>query len=470
MKLLLTALLTCSVSFASVKIYKNSSELTYTPTSTFIGFNQNMNASNTDGSVKILKGSCLNSTLATCKIVNKINSLSNNNDSLQRQKKVMQQSLDNFYSDYKSAKNNIDYISTMSNSIAAINEKITINNDEINRLKQTNYFRVYNPYYLAKNDQKEIKLNFNGISFYSKYILNLDKSKLNHSLNITNRSGVDIKKTTAYIFDRNHYATTPNVAFRPSTVSKMKKYAEDKMMMAESVAPRQYKAKVAKRSMSADSYGSVPSVSKTSTKSYKIDNFSLDTSANEKKFVVDSKKVKVNKRTIWRTWQNAAFVQGEFAIADTLENNRIDIIYKNSLTKNNFIRVEDAKQIFNIVQEYDLKVKRKEVPTFTQSKGIFNSDTMTKKTIKLQVTNMSNTTKKLDIYEKIPVSTDEDIKVNLNNFSEIKNKTKVPAEVDYNNKNGKLQLHVELKPKEFKEYVYEYTIRHPKKIEVSVNR
>ena len=454
MKILLSILLTCSISFASVKIYKNSAELTYTPTSKFIGFNQNMSASNTNGTIKIIKGLCTDSKLSTCNVVNKINSLNSKNNSLNRQKKVMQQTLNNFYTDYKSAKSNLDYISQMSDEISNVDKKININNDKINKLKQINYFRTYNPYYLDKEYKKEIKLNFNGISFYSKYILNIDKNKLNHSLHVKNSSGVDIKKTTAYIFDRNHYATIANTAFRPSTVSKAQQRVYKTRNLSKSVMP------VAAMMDSESSFGAAPVISKTETKSYKIQNFSLKADNVEKKFVVDSKNIKVNKKTIWRAWQYGAFVQGEFDIADTLENNRIDIVYKNSLTKNNFIRIEGSKQIFNIVQDYDLKVKRKEVPTYTQSKGLFNSDTMTKKTVKLQVTNMSNTTKKFEIYEKIPVSTDEDIQVEL--------KTKIPFK--HNKKNGKLKLHVELKPKEFKEFTYEYTIRHPKKVKVSVHR
>jgi len=430
MKILLSILLTCSVSFASVKIYKNYTELTYTPTSKFIGFNPRIKASDIDGSIAIIKNSCLNSKLSTCSDIKKLIKLSANKKTLTRQKDVMSKLLDNFYSDYKSAKVNVEYISKMSQT------------------------PIDKPYYLSKLPKHEVKLNFSGITFYSKYILNIDEDKLKHSLNIKNRSGIDIKKTTAYIFDRNHYATIANTAFRPSTVSKAQQRVYKTRNLSKSVMP------VAAMMDSESSFGAAPVISKTETKSYKIQNFSLKADNVEKKFVVDSKNIKVNKKTIWRAWQYGAFVQGEFDIADTLENNRIDIVYKNSLTKNNFIRIEGSKQIFNIVQDYDLKVKRKEVPTYTQSKGLFNSDTMTKKTVKLQVTNMSNTTKKFEIYEKIPVSTDEDIQVEL--------KTKIPFK--HNKKNGKLKLHVELKPKEFKEFTYEYTIRHPKKVKVSVHR
>ena len=454
MKILLSILLTCSVSFASMKIYKNSTELTYTPASKFIGFNPRIKASDIDGSIAIIKDSCLNSKLSTCSDIKKLIKLSANKKTLTRQRDVMSKLLDNFYSDYKSAKVNVEYISKVSQTITKLDEEITANNNKLSILQQSIKLPIDKPYYLSKLPKHEVKLNFSGITFYSKYILNIDENKLKHSLNIKNRSGIDIKKTTAYIFDRNHYATTANTAFRPSTVSKAQQRVYKTRNLSKSVMP------VAAMMDSESSFGAAPVISKTETKSYKIQNFSLKADNVEKKFVVDSKNIKVNKKTIWRAWQYGAFVQGEFDIADTLENNRIDIVYKNSLTKNNFIRIEGSKQIFNIVQDYDLKVKRKEVPTYTQSKGLFNSDTMTKKTVKLQVTNMSNTTKKFEIYEKIPVSTDEDIQVELN----------TKTSFNYNKKNGKLKLHVELKAKEFKEFIYEYTIRHPKKVKVSVHR
>lgn len=98
------------------------------------------------------------------------------------------------------------------------------------------------------------------------------------------------------------------------------------------------------------------------------------------------------------------------------------------------------------------------------------SETMTKKTVKLQVTNMSNTTKKFEIYEKIPVSTDEDIKVKLEYFSELKDSKRLDTKMTHNRQNGKLSLHVELKAKEAKIFIYSYTIRHPKKIKIYINK
>lgn len=460
MKILLTFLLAFTLSSASVKIYKNKTELTYTPISKFIGFNQNMSASNKDGDIKLINSSCIGSKNSTCRDINKINKLTNINNELLREKKVMSNLLNNFYSDYKSAKVNMDYISQMSTAITKLEEKISKNNNEISEIKQTKYFHSLTPVYLDKLYKKDIKLNFSGISFYSKYVLNIDTAKLNHSLHVKNRSGVDITKTTAYIFDRNFYSTTPNTAFRPSTVSKVQPRVYKKRNMSKTVMP------VMEMAMDADSsFVATPVVNKTETKSYTIKNFALKSDNIEKKFVVDSKKVNIKKETIWRAWQDGVFVQGSFPIVDTLEVNRIDIIYKNALSKDNFIRVQNNNQIFNITQDYDIKTKKKYVPTYTQSKGLFNSDTMTKKTIKLQVTNMSSKIKKLTIYDKIPVSTDEDIKVVLNHFKDSKNRD---VKIDYNKTNGKIILHVELKPKKFEEFTYEYTIRHPKEIKVFV--
>jgi len=461
MKILLTFLLAFTLSSASVKIYKNKVELSYVPSSKFIGLNKNIIASNKDGDIKLIKSSCLNSTNSTCRAINTLNELSNSNKALNKEKKVMEKLLDNFYSDYKSAKTNLDYISQMSKSLAKVESKITQNNNEINQIKQSNYFHSFTPIYFDKLHKKEVKLNFNGISFYSKYILDIDKNKLQHSLHIKNSSGIDIQKTTAYIFERNYYATTPNTAFRSSKVSKTPKITKVKAQVRTLMYDS---APLALSSMAKTSYA--PRLTKTSTRNYKISNFSLNSNNLEKKFVVDSKKVKVKKETIWRTWQNSAFVEGSFKILDALAKQKIDIVYNNSFTKNNTIRTKGNRVLFNIVQEYDVKVKRKNIPTYTQSKGIFNSDTMKKKTIQLQVTNLSSKSKKLTIYTKVPVSTNEDIKVKLEYFKD--SKTNKNIQIKHNKKSGKITFSLELKPKEYKEFTYEYSIRHSKDINIFV--
>ena len=457
MKIIISIFLAFSIANASMKIYKNKAELTYTPNSKFIGFNKNLTASSIDGDIKIFKGSCHDSNIDICKSINKLSVLNSNKETLIREKNVLKHLLDNFYSDYKSAKIDMDYITQASQSIKKIDEQINVNNIKIQNLKQTINLPVERPFYFNKVYKDKVKLNFSGISFYSKYILDIDKQKLQHALHIKNNSGVDIKKTTAYLFETNNHATTSNTAFRVSTVSKrnttnIKKRYRDAMPMVSSMAVNV-------------NYKSAPIIQKTQTRNFKIQNFSLKSDAIEKKFIVNSKKVKIKEQTIWRTWQNKVFIEGSFPIVDAIENKRIDIIYKNALIKNNFIRLDKNRQIFNIVQEYDIKVKSKKIPTYTESKGLFNSDTMTKTTKKLQVTNMSNKTKKLTIYSKIPVSTDEDIEVVLNYFKNSKNKNK---NIKHNKKNGKLILQTQLKAKESKEFTYEYTIKHPKKIKVFI--
>jgi hypothetical protein len=461
MKTLLIILLTITLSSASVKIYKNKVELSYTPSSKFVGFNKNIDASNSDGSIGVLEDSCENLDTPTCRDINKLDKLTQQNTTLKKQKTVMNKLLDNFYSDYKDVKTNMEYISQMSESISKLDKKIKLNKIEISKLRQKLKLPTYSPYFLDKLYKDEIKLTFNGVHFYSAYILDIDKGMLKQTLCFTNSSGIDISKTTAHIFERNFYATTPNRAFRPSTVSKVRNRVYKKAKVVESAMP------VMSAMMMDKSYKKQNRVKRLDTKSYKISNFSLKADGLEKKFVIDSKKVKVKKETIWRAWQSGVFVQGSFDLLDTLQSKKIDIIYKNSLSKNNFVRAENNKHIFNIEQDYDIKVKRKTVPTYTQSKGLFNSDTMTKTTIKLQLSNSSNKTKKLDIYEKIPISTDEDIVVELDYFKDKNNKN---VKYSFNKKNGKITLHVVLKPKEHKEFTYEYSIRHPKDINIYISK
>lgn len=468
MKILLSIVLFVISVNASVKIYKNNSELSYIPTTKFIGFNKNIKAFNEDGDIKIIKSSCINNSLDKCQKINSINELIGKNNSLVRQKIVMQKALDNFYTDYKNIDENILYISQMSDNISGIDKQINKNNFEIEKIKQRGDFRVNSPYYLDNIYKKNVKINFRGISFYSKYILDLDNSSLNHSLSITNNSGVNLDKTSALIFDRNYYSSVENIAFNPSTVRKINNYGMSRMERDES---NYFKAGVQKSKKVLSSIStSETSTSKISTKNYKIKNFSLLANGIEKKFLVDSVKIKIKRETIWRAWQNAVYIQGTFAIIDTLENNIVDMIYNNSRVKNVFLRVEDNNMVFNIAQEHDLKVLRKEIPTFSQSKGFLNSDTEIKKTIQLLVTNTSNKEKKFLIYEKIPISTDGDIKVKLNYFIQTIGEEKIKVNIQNNKKNGKIILEVLLKPKEYKKFIYEYAIRHPKKVKIFITK
>ncbi len=447
-----------SLSYASVEVYQDKVKLSYLPSQKFVGFNKNVKLSSTNGSLRLVQGSCENIKSPACKSLNIISKLNAENRSLQKQKQILNLTLNEALFDTKDAQKTMAYIEMMSNKIVSIENQIEHNNFLI--IKE-NTKRVLNskfPYFLDDLAKSTIELEFSGVSFGSEYELNLDKKRLKHKLFFVNRSGIDIKKSEAKIFDRALVGLENNYKFQPrliyvNSARPMKKRAFSQSMMQSEEASLNKLA------------SAVPRAIKESTRIYKIKNFSLDSDGMKKFYTVEEKNIKLQLQTQWNTWENKVFKLAKLHLDEGLEAKSLNLIYKNAMTKNVRVRSEGKNLIFNVIQEYDLSVKREKIPNYSKDKGLFNSDTQIQHAYKLLISNPSKQTKKLIVVLRIPVSTQENIRVDFKGL--FLNKENKEVKYTYYKKLGKVEFTIQLKAGESRKYNYAFTIKHPKNMPIS---
>jgi len=111
----------------------------------------------------------------------------------------------------------------------------------------------------------------------------------------------------------------------------------------------------------------------------------------------------------------------------------------------------------------NVKVKRELLEKKVDETLIAGIPATTKKTFyryKVSVENYKNKPIKVRIFEAIPVSADEQIKVKVEKVSI------EPTLKDYNDKKGIWVWEFSLEPKEKKEIFYHYLIEHPREMEI----
>ena len=442
---------------ASVEIYQDKVKLNYLPSQKLIGFNTNLQASNVQGSLKVIKGSCENLNTLACKSINKVQELTFKNNSLKKQKTILELTLNEACFDTKDALKTIAYIEKLSDKIVAIDKMLKHNNFLINKERAKRVLNSQAPYLLSALPKSKIDIEFAGVRFGSKYELNVDKKLLKHKLSFVNRSGIDIKTTQARIFDRrmvgipNNYKFQPRLIYtRPNRVMKKARSSQPMMAMDSMMEEKSFA-------------GAVPVATKESTRTYTIKNFSLLSNGSTKDFTVEQKSVKIELSKQWNAWEYKVFDVAKVGLDEVLEARSINLVYKNSMTKNVQPRREGKSLVLNIAQEYDINARRESIPNYSKDKGFFNSDTQVQYGYKLVITNLSKVTKNINVVEKIPVSRQEEIRVKFDGVLE-KNGSK--ANYKYDKKLGKVKFTVKLKANESRIYTYGFSIKHPKEMPV----
>jgi len=461
-KIAVTLISIFSMLDASVEIYKDRTKLSVLPIKQFVGFNSNIKATDSAGDIKIVKGQCAGSRLTGCQPINKIARLKSENASLNKQKTILGQTLDELCFDSKDATKTILYVKSLSDKLSQIDEEIIKNNYLLSRERNKITSPALSPYFTDKKFSTPIELEFTGISFNSQYVLNIDEKKMGHIIEMRNRSGVDIEKTDAQIFDRRLSGIASNEKFRPLLIRTAhpayKRKASAARMMKEEQA-------VMSMSFGADSVAETADETiavKESTRRYTINNFSLKADGIRKEFEVDSKNVSIKKSLVWKAWQYKVYESAEVELDEVFESSKLDLIYNKEMIKKAYVRREGSKLLLNIAEEYEVEVSREEIPNFSQDKGLFGSDNLVEKGFRLAITNQSDNNKALTIVEKLPVSTNENVEVVLKGFWKIEGKERTKVELKHDAKIGRMEISIDLSPGESRVYEYNFSIRHPK--------
>lgn len=99
----------------------------------------------------------------------------------------------------------------------------------------------------------------------------------------------------------------------------------------------------------------------------------------------------------------------------------------------------------------NISIKRDKLTDFTSTQFV-GGNKKEQRAFKIVVRNNKNYNVKTNVYDQIPLSTLDDIDVDVIEISD----------AEYNKDTGKLQWRLNLKPKETKEIIIKYSVKYPK--------
>ncbi len=438
---------------SSLDIYSDKSFYTYEPKDTFIGFNTRVSAKDSSQTLELIRKNSCKSKAVACQEYNKIENL---HVSLEKYNKE-QEIIEALVSQYQpQVVVDADKAIKTATKIALHMTKLQQRSKELKaQIKNaTNRFSKYAPskeaVYFADKPDSKVTLSINsGLYFNSEYILNIDKNILNHSLSLTNSSGIDIVADEVKLFAKaSGYISAP-IQFYPKKIHLQRPQAKRAMsnevtMMAMDSAVAM--APVPRREKTIH-------VSQKETRSYRIKNLNLPSDGSKKTIPVNSENLTINKTLTWHPYNsNHVYETASFSPKQTIESRRWKVINDGELIENAPIRKVGKKILINVAIDYDVEVKRKNINEFSEDKGIFSSDRVKKDGFTLTLTNRSDKVKNIIITERIPLSTQQEIKVKLD---------RIALPHSYNKKSGKLTINAKLQPKESKKIKITYSISYP---------
>jgi hypothetical protein len=446
---------------SSLDIYTDKSFYTYQPKDNFIGFNTVIKAKNSLGSLELIKKNSCSENNNLCTEHTNLQALHVRLNQLTKEQSI----LDTLVSQY-SPDTSIDADSTIKTASKIASRMATIAQESKNLQKEiqnaSSQFIKHAPskeaLFYSQKPQSEVTLTINrGLYFQSEYLLDIDSGNLEHSLLLSNRSGVDIVADEVKLFAKPAGYISAPTRFYPRKIRiaqpQAKRSAMRKEMTMMAVAEMDTvaaaPAPVANKSLH---------VSKTETRSYRLKNLTLPSDGKEKKIPVDIEKLHIDSYLTWHPYNSSnVYKTASFIPKQTIESRQWKVRYNQQLIENAPIR-KDAKEILiNVAIDYDIETKRKTIYEFSEDKGIFSSDRLKKEGFTLTLANRSKVDKKVKITERIPLSTQEEIQVSLE---------KLDLPYEYDKKTGKLTITASIKAGKTLTTDVIYVIRYPKETEI----
>jgi len=136
-----------------------------------------------------------------------------------------------------------------------------------------------------------------------------------------------------------------------------------------------------------------------------------------------------------------------------IQNGDLNLYFQNAFIGTSYINTEQFSDTLDVSfgQDQGISVKREKIKEFTSSKlmGDSKKDNIAWRIV---LKNNKNETVKVKVLDQIPISKNEDFKVDVVTLSKgVKNET-----------NGEVEWNVELAPKQSKELILQYTVKYPK--------
>ncbi len=453
---------------ATLEIYTDRSFYHYQPSSHFIGFANLLSAKDPLGSLDLENRDNCPAQSPLCQIHQQLETLRQQHAAVLREQQIIQNLIDHQNTrtplDAETAISTAQKVAARLTELQQKQEQVA---KEIQRLEQTWVQKADHdqPVHFQTLPTKEVTLTLPmGLSYDSEYLLDTAQAKLTQFILLKNRSGIDLQATTARLYARPASRIAPPTLFTPWKIrvpdpnEKTKAYAAPTSMLVGAVA--ESKVEGDKRPALRQAKRQRMAIHKDKSRTYEIKDLDLPSDGQMHRTQVDQEALQLQTALTWHPYNdNRVYETLSFTPKAPIEANSLQIHHLGQTIEHAPFRRDEGRILVNIATDYDLEVSRKAIPEFAEAKGFFGSDRMRKEGFKLDLVNRSDQVKTLKIIERIPLATDEKIRVTLLSFTG-------DAEHQHDKKTGRLEIRVKLKPQEKKSLSYVYSIRYPEKLEI----
>jgi hypothetical protein len=449
-------LLTLGAQASLLEVYKDKARYTYKPVTNFIGLAQVTKAVCEQHNVMTVRIRKCEADTALCNRYNELHTLRERSLRLNKQLETLdafRASLKLTLVDAKNWLKTSEKLAKEESRLIRDMQEVTFRADESARLleKQTSAkFPV--AFAVPCNGEATLTLPKKAITFAPLYEADITDNNitLTQKLQVTNRSGIDIKADEGrfYFYRATSYITPPH--FIPQIVS-------DTPIHAPSPLPRIARAKTIHAVETAPAPDK-PIFKHEENRLYTVAPLKLPSDGTPKHFILGSYTLKTSCGIEWHAYErNSALYVCRFTPKEEIESKNWKV------TKNGKVLNEKASgryegKRYALYVEYvkSLNVTRKPYVPNKKEDGFFETKVKKRGGNVLSMTNLSNKTVRLHVIERIPVSTTEKIKVKPIKPTNVKN-----FKVD---KEGKATFSLTLKPAESKTVEVLYEIIHDKAV------
>ena len=464
-KLLVLLVFFVSLCVFSSEIRVFNDKVVYVPDkpSSFIGFNSAVKVVCDNKVLPLKKGIKPPETFSLYKIyVDYLDTL-NKISVLEKQKTLYDRAFQNlqfksnndFSMFFKNAGTYATKYTKIENEIERLKVKLDNLKDRLNSATQDGF-----PYYcdLPKN-AKSFKLHFKGVYSDIKnklFISDSNEGFVVKELVLKNSSGIDIKADKFYILNRYAMQYFNVINFYPWQVRKSERGE------GFNYAPVAKSKPAVARIVQLPAEEQSPMPTQLASRLYYLENVNLPSDGIDRKFDIKKEKVKIEKRLVVYPYKNTSvFNEYSFKLPFEIDGNYWEVFAGKesySRVKGRFDKEKNIYRVFAGI-DYSVEVNRERIVNFGKEKGFFSKTKVIKDGYKITIRNLGDKAKHLYVIDRIPISTNEDIKVKDVVVEGVKN-YKI-------GKKGKLVAQVNLKPKQVVKIKVVFTIEHPKDVEIT---
>lgn len=314
-----------------------------------------------------------------------------------------------------------------------------------------------NPFAINGGDCKdsvEVTLPYGQVTFdhhYSADIANPNKIEITHSLKVLNQSGIDIKAKDAKFFYRSARAYIPAISFSPWVI-----YKQDPTPQPRAVAMAMSK----EASYAQDAMSPAPKATYEDAREYSVSSLNLLSSGEPTNFAI-SKEI-INSQCdfyVYAYESTTAFMACKFDPQYEIESHQWEVKEKEKILNSSASGAyQDGKYVIYVAANEEILVTRKEVIPSGKSTGIFGNIVKKQDGFEVTVLNKSTKPQEITVVERVPVTTTDEIGVKIVSIEGTDSKSYTQ------DKEGRLNFALSLKPNETKKITVLFEVSHHKDI------